>query len=440
MTKRKKDLWSLTFIVVFFIMHVLPCASPLSMEQQEKTITGIIEGKGFTKIKIALPRFFLDSESLNTQSAEIRETITDDLTFSGYFEPLSDLHYSLIKNFSETNLNLKDWNALGADVTVVGKLSQSGDRLMVEARLFDTVSGKMIMGKSYSGSSDISRRIAHRIADEIIFHFTGLKGLGLTRISFSSKIGKAKEIYIMDYDGQRIRRMTKSGAINLSPVWSPDGERLAFISIRDGATGIYIIDSAGNMVISRVKRGDLNSAPDWSPDGNSIVFSSNETGNSEIYKLNLATGRTEQLTHHPAIDSSPSWSPTGREIAFTSDRSGSPQIYITDAEGTNARRLTFDEHYDDSAAWSPKGDKIAYVSRIEGKFDIFLYDLNSGSFLRLTENTGNNENPRWSADGRHIVFASNRTGSYNIFTMNADGSSQKQLTFSGDCFTPDWAQ
>ena len=435
----KRLISSLALIAFFMTGAIVPSMIPAA-GQQERTLTGIIEGKGFTKIKIGIPQLFQNSSVSSDQSSEIRRTITDDLAYSGYFEPLTEFHYALIRNFSESNLQLKEWNAVGADVTFVGRIEQSGSKVLVEGRLFDTLSGKMIMGKSYSGSIDILRRIAHRIADDIIFHFTGLQGLGLTRIAFSSKIAGAKEIYIMDYDGQRVRRLTKSGAINLSPVWSPDGEKLAFISIREGATGIHIIDSSGNAVITRSRKGDLNSAPDWSPDGSSIVFSSNETGNSEIYKMNLATGRTEQLTHHGAIDSSPCWSPTGREIAFTSDRSGSPQIYIMDAEGANVRRITADGNYNDSAAWSPKGDRIAYVSRMEGKFNILLYDLNIGSSLRLTDSSGNNENPRWSKDGRHIVFASNRTGAYNIFTMNADGSSQNQLTFSGGCFTPDWSK
>ncbi|MEW5807706.1 MAG: Tol-Pal system beta propeller repeat protein TolB [Acidobacteriota bacterium] len=431
------SLFASVLVVVLYLLS--SSSSPYPAVQQERTITGIIEGKGYTRVKIAIPGLYSDPVCSAYQD-ELRKTIIDDLAYSGYFEPLSEYHLTLVSQFSESNPNLKEWNAVGADVTVIGRMKRSGDKLLVEARLFDTRSEKMILGRSYSGSPDIVRRIAHKMADDIILHFTGVNGLGLTRIAFSSKAGNAKEIYVMDYDGHRIRRLTRNGTISLCPAWPPGGDKLAFISFREGVAGIFIINSSGEIVASRSKKGDLNSAPDWSPDGNTIVFSSNEAGNSEIYKWDLKRGKVERLSFCAAIDSSPCWSPTGREVVFTSDRSGSPQLYIMDAEGTNVRRITFDGNYNDSAAWSPRGDKIAYASRKDGRFDICIYDLNSGTSVPLTGNSGNNENPRWSPDGRHLVFASSRTGSYNIFSMNMDGSDLKQLTFSGNCFTPDWSK
>lgn len=412
----------------------------LLMPNQDRTMTGVIRGEGFTRIKIAIPKITGSSPSLQKQTEEIRTTILDDLSFSGYFSPLKDSYYSLVTDFSASDPKCEEWSAIGADVTVIGKLHQEGQHLIFESRIFDNLSKKMISGKSYRGSTHIAKRIAHKAANDIIFYFTGMDGLGLTRIAFVAKSGNTKEIFLMDYDGKRIRQLTKSGTINLSPTWSPDGEKLAFISFRKGATGICLMDSSGKLSTVMMKKGELNSAPDWSPDGGSLVFSSDESGNTEIYRLDVVSGKKERLSFHPAIDSSPCWSPVGREIIFTSDRSGSPQLYIMDAEGTNVRRLTYEGTYNDSAAWSPKGDKIAYVSRVEGTFDIFLYDLNKGKRVRLTRGSGNNENPRWSPDGRHIIFASNRNGSYEIFSINLEGTKQKRLTFMGNCFTPDWSQ
>jgi TolB protein len=403
-------------------------------------MTGVIRGEGFTRIKIAIPKFIDSPPSLKAEREEMRSTILADLTFSGYFNPIKESTYSLVTGFSASNPLCEEWTAVGADVTVIGTLQQVGQRLTFESRLFDNPSKKMISGKSYRGSLGIARRIGHKAANDIILYFTGMDGVGLTRIAFVAKSGKAKEIFLMDYDGKRIRQLTKSGTINLSPTWSPDGDKLAFISFRSGATGVCVMDSLGKLSTIMMKRGELNSAPDWSPDGRYLVFSSNESGNSEIYRLEVASGNKERLTFHPAIDSSPCWSPKGREIVFTSDRSGSPQLYIIDAEGTNVRRLTYEGSYNDSAAWSPKGDKIVYVSRVEGVFEIFLYDLNKGITIRLTRGSRNNENPRWSPDGRHIVFASNRKGSYDIFSMNFEGTDQKQLTSMGNCLTPDWSR
>ncbi len=439
-SEKRKNRTRYILFALFLVFLLTGVFSSHPLFCQERTMTGIIRGEGFTRIKIAIPKFIDSPLSLRKEMEEIRTTILDDLLFSGYFSPIKDSTYSLLTGFSASNPKCEEWSALGADVTVIGMLRQEEQRLIFESRLFDNLSEKMISGKSYRGSLSIARRIGHKAANDIILYFTGMDGVGLTRIAFVAKSGEAKEIFLMDYDGKRIRQLTKSGTINLSPTWSPDGEKLAFISFRSGATGICIMDSSGKLSTIMMKRGELNSAPDWSADGQYLVFSSNESGNSEIYHLEVASGRKERLTFHSAIDSSPCWSPKGREIVFTSDRSGSPQLYIMDAEGTNVRRLTYEGTYNDSAAWSPRGDKIAYVSRMEGVFEIFLYDLNKGKTIRLTRRSGNNENPRWSPDGRHLVFASNRTGSYEIFSMNVEGTDQKKLTSKANCFTPDWSR
>jgi TolB protein len=421
------------------MLAVLAVVTSAPVPSQERPIEGKVSGEGFSRIPIAIAP--PDEGGSLSSSVEVLSTIRSDLEFTGYFDLVPEERNALITKPAAAGSPLTEWLGIGADSVLMTKLSESPGRLEVEARLIDAKSGDMVMGKRYGGQEDLGRRIAHRIADEIVQQLTGgLQGIALTRLAYVARTGpQTKEIYLMDYDGERARRLTRTGTLCLSPAWSPNGEKLAYISFRGREPGIDIVDQDGR--ISRVPTGggDLNSAPDWSPDGKRLAFSSTRDGNSEIYVMELATGSERRLTFNGAIDSSPCWSPTGREIAFTSSRAGSPQIYLMDSSGGNVRRLTFEGSYNDSAAWSPRGDRIAYVSRIEGRFEILVHDLERGTATRLTASAGNNENPRWSPDGRHLVFSSSRSGTYRIYTMGADGSNPRALTSGQPSFTPDWS-
>jgi TolB protein len=401
-------------------------------------VTGVISGTGFTKIKIAIPDPTTET-LLQDMAREVGATIRDDLAFSGYFDVIDPVIYPLAGSSPEKDVEMK-WASLGAAALVTSSLNVSGGRVDLRARLVNTSPAQMLFDRRYGNPTDLVRRVAHQVSDDIVSQLTGQPGIALTWIAFISRHAKGKEVYMMDYDGQRVRRITLTGSINLMPTWSPVGQRLAYMSWRTGAPSIDILESDGHISRAPTAGGTMNISPDWSPDGRSIVYASNASGNSDVYVVDLATGRSSRLTNSPAIDTSPTFSPKGREIAFTSDRSGAPQIYIMDAEGLNVRRLTNDDEYADAAAWSPKGDKIAYASRRDGKFDVVVVDVATGAPTRLTHGEGNNENPRWSPDARHIVFSSNRAGSYDLYTMRSDGSDVRRLTKGGDCITPDWSR
>jgi TolB protein len=417
-------------------------AAPSAVEAQGEPqkpggLTGVISGSGFTKIKIAVPDPAADP-SLQATAREIAQAIRDDLAYSGYFEILDPALYPLAATSPEQQLSDK-WASLGAAAVAVSKLSVAGNRVDLRARLLNTTPSTTLFDRRYGNPVELVRRVAHQVSDDIVQQLTGQPGIALTWIAFVSKHGAGKEVYMMDYDGQRVRRITSTGSINLMPTWSPVAQRLAYMSWRTGSPAIDILESDGRIARATTAGGTMNISPDWSPDGRFLVYASNAAGNSEIYVLDVAAGTSVRLTNSPAIDTSPSYSPKGREIAFTSDRSGSPQIYVMDAEGLNARRVTTDDDYADAAAWSPKGDKIAYATRRDGKFDIAVVDIATGAATRLTHGEGNNENPRWSSDGRHLVFASSRAGLYDLYTMRADGTDVRRLTRGGDCFTPDWS-
>ncbi len=406
--------------------------------QKPGGLTGVISGSGFTKIKIAVPDPSAEPQFQAT-AREIAQTVRDDLAYSGYFEILDPALYPLAATSPEQHHSEK-WASLGAAAVAVSKLSVASGRVDLRARLLNTTPATTLFDRRYGNPVELVRRVAHQVADDIVQQLTGQPGIALTWIAFVSKHGKGKEVYMMDYDGQRVRRITSTGSINLMPTWSPVAQRLAYMSWRTGAPAIDILESDGRIARATTAGGTMNISPDWSPDGRFIVYASNAAGNSEIYVLDVGAGKSVRLTNSPAIDTSPSYSPKGREIAFTSDRSGSPQIYVMDAEGLNAHRVTTEDDYADAAAWSPKGDKIAYATRRDGRFDVAVVDVATGAAQRLTHGEGNNENPRWSADGRHLVFASSRAGLYDLYTMRADGTDVRRLTRGGDCFTPDWSR
>jgi len=428
-----------TFLLLPLLAVPLPARAQGEPQPPPAGIHDVIRGSGFTKIKIAVPDPSTEP-LLAAMSREIGKTIRDDLAYSGYFEVLDPVLYPLAATSPEKQLEDK-WASLGAASVLLSKLNVASGRVDLRARLMNTAPpAATLFDRRFGNPTELVRRVAHQVSDDIVAQMTGQQGIALTWIAFVSKHGKGKELYLMDYDGERVRRLTTTESINLMPTWSPVAQRLAYISWRSGAPSIDIVESDGRIARAPTAGGTMNISPDWSPDGRLIVYASNASGNSEIYLLDTTTGRSSRLTNSPAIDTSPSYSPKGREIAFTSDRSGSPQIYVMDAEGLNIRRVTTQDDYADAASWSPKGDKLAYASRRDGRFNIVVIDIATGASQQVTHGEGNNENPRWSPDGRHIVFASSRAGSYDLYTMRADGTEVNRLTRGGDCFTPDWSR
>jgi TolB protein len=181
--------------------------------------------------------------------------------------------------------------------------------------------------------------------------------------------------------------------------------------------------------------------PMYSPDGNRIAFASQRDGNSEIYVMNRDGSSVRRLTNNPAIDFSPTWSPTGAQIAFTSGRSGSPQIWVMDADGLSVRRLTFGESYADRATWSPAPyNEIAYTAQTGRTFDIKIYDVASGEIRTITDGSGSNESPAFAPNGRHLAFMSTRLGKEHVFTIARDGKDLRQITRTGNNTYPHWSR
>ncbi|HEU5180885.1 MAG TPA: Tol-Pal system beta propeller repeat protein TolB [Candidatus Polarisedimenticolia bacterium] len=428
--------------IFLLLLALLSIARPAASQQGGGDVVLGISETAARRIPLAIPDFQAASSSATAKAADmITQTLRNDLDFSGFFAVVKPGLYSEVTGYSEKRVQYKDWLGIGAESVVLGKVNEEPGKIAVEGRLYDNRQEQLVMGRRYRGEADAARNIAHRLANEIVKQFTGQTGIFQTRITFVSQVGKAKEIFVMDYDGEQIKKLTSNGSLNLNPAWSPDGSKIAFLTYRTGRPELVILSSTGELKKAYPQpKGELNLSPDWSPDGTRIAFSGSRGGNAEIFVLQVSSGQVTRLTNSPALDTSPSWSPTGREIAFVSDRSGSPQVYLMDSEGSNLRRLTNEGSWNDLPAWSPKGDRIAYCSRLEGRFDIFVRDLATQKTTRLTYGPSNNEDPRWSPDGHHLVFSSDRSGNYDIYQMLADGSDVRRVTKGGRSFNPDWSR
>jgi len=277
-------------------------------------------------------------------ASRIPRIIREDLDFSllFYVAEVDSFARSIV---GDNPLNFDGWYKLGIQLVLSGELELRGDDIVAEASLYGVIKGKKIFSRSYKTSSENYRGLAHTISDDLIFELTGEKGIFNSRLAFVSSRSGDKEVYICDYDGYDIRRVTEDRSINLSPRWSPKERKIIYTSYRKGNPDLWLRDlQAGTNQILSSQVG-LNSAPAWSPEGNNIGLTLSKDGNPEIYLINQSGKVIRRLTNSPGIESSPSFSPNGKEIAFTSDRTGSPQLYIMDDQGSNIRRLTYDLGY-----------------------------------------------------------------------------------------------
>ncbi len=417
-------------------------ATPLPSRSQAVDVFLNVMAGGGKKLNIAIPEFTLvagnDAQGLRKRIPEVAGA---DLRFSALFSVVSGTSPLPAADPETTRKMLTEFAASGAHAALHGLLTLKGERAEAEIRLYDLTNPdqRLIASKRFDLPAADGRRLAHKIADDVVYQFTGEPGIADTKIAYVRGASSAKELYAMDYDGAAPTRLTVTDSINLSPVWSPDTRSLAFTSYMRGYPYLYRLFAFERRPIQLLAGFlGINTSPAWSPDGRLVALTLSKDGNPEIYVLNVVTGVTRRLTTHPALDTEPAWSPTGREIAFVSDRAGAAQIFVMDAEGANVRRLTA-EGFNTQPRWSPKGDAIAYTSR-QGNHDIWVINPDGSNARRLTAGPGMNESASWAPNGRHLVFQANRLGGWQLFTMLADGSEQQPLTRGGGDFTsPSWS-
>ncbi len=411
-------------------------------------------GLGVEKVRLAVPDFKASApDPKNTDLLGVfNGTLWNDLDNAGIFDMVSKSFYPLGAIGTGADVKFDAWSSPppNASMLAFGNLGVTGANVTVQGWLYDVKNPSVpqVLGKQYQDVATVeaARTIAHKFANEIIFRLGGgIAGIAESKIYFVSSRSGHKEVWAMDYDGANQHPVTHLGTISLSPRVSPDGSRVAFSSLVKGGWEILMYSEELNRLVAFPRFGGTNLSPAWSPDGAKLAFSSSRSGDSEIYIVDSSGAGLKRITAFKGPDVSPVWNrKTGAQIAWVSGRTGLPQIYTMEADGTNAQRLT-DQGYAVSPTWHPNGQYLAfswirhYGPGAPGAEDIYLMDLASKQWVQLTHDGGRNDFPSWSPDGRHLIFQSSRSGSEQIWTMLADGTNQKQLTFTGSNTQPNWS-
>ena len=396
----------------------------------------------------SLPKIGLATNVYNEKTTEEEKKLSN--LFSEVLR--SDLYRSRYFNIEET-VPAAQISALSPQLSLLEKdgilyfvffnLSETDtqDLWEIKAFMYATDSKKALLAKKFTVPAKSLRKSAHIFADQIVKLLTGKRGLASTKIAFANDNTGRKEIYIVDYDGYNLMKLTSEKSISLLPRWANKGTRLYYTTYRNGNPQIYMVDLKEGEISPIVKEKGLNLIGGVSADSKKLVMTLSRGENPSIYIKELASGRTLQLTDKYGVDGSPSFSPDGKFVTFVSNRSGNPQVYIMNLETKETRRLT-KFNWTDTPQWSPNGDWIAFAGRqaADHPIDIFLVDITGGQIRQLTADSGSNEDPWWSPDGRFLTFTTNRAGKRQIYVMDADGSAQHLIAnIKGNSFTPSWS-
>ena len=389
-----------------------------------------ISGVGATQYPIATADFAGDA-----QGQAVAEIIRADLTRSGQFRLVNATGTSLN---AESTIAYDDWRNRGADYLAYGSISQTGGQYSISYRLVDSVRKTQLDGVAFAGTEKELRRISHQIADRIYEKITGVRGVFSTRLAYVLQTGNGYELQIADADGQNPQVMLRSKQSIISPAWSPDGKRLAYVSFEAGKPVVYVQTLATGQRVPIANFKGNNSAPAWSPNGQQLAIVLSRDSISQIYTINADGSGLRRVMRSPLIDTEPTYTPDGASLIFTSDRGGSPHIYRVPVSGGDAQRVTFNGSYNISPALSPDGNNLVYVTRRDGAFRIAIQNMGSGSEQLLTAGP-DDESPSFAPNGMQILYSSVQGGRSVLAVISVDGRVRQTLSaLNGKVREPTW--
>jgi len=382
------------------------------------------------------------SQAGSVAPIDLTTIIADDLRRSGRFDVMDE--QDLPQRPSDYDaINFSDWRKLGMENVLIGKLNltDSGD-YDVSFRLVDIYRGKQIAGFRIPAKPDLLRRVAHQISDILFEKLTGIPGAFDTRVAYitvkKNKDHTVHSLQVADADGYNAQILLESPEPLLSPSWSPDGKKIAYVSFEGKNSAIYVqeILSGQRQRVSAFE--GINSSPDWSPDGSRLAMTLSKDGNTEIYVMNLNDKSLQRLTRHGGIDTEPSWSPNGQKLAFTSDRSGGPQIYEINVAGGKPKRISFEGKYNARPEYSPDGKSITLVHAVAGSYRIGILNLTNG-FINVLTDARLDESPSFAPNSGMIIYATTGVRGGQLAAVSTDGRIHQRLGLQqGDVREPAW--
>ena len=413
--------------IAVLILVALPLAA-------RAALTIEIIGAGANQVPIAIAPFRAEGGI----PQPVTPVIAADLQRSGLFR-MVDAGGLNPPPYEPQDVNYATWRSRGAETLVIGSVSPLPDgRYDVRFRLMDVVKQTQLAGFAYTAAGSQLRLMAHKIADVVYEKLTGDKGVFSTRITYIVKRGSRYELQVADADGYGAQTVLGSNEPIISPSWSPDGTRLAYVSFEQRKPVVYVQSLTTGTRQAVANYPGSNSAPAWSPDGRRLAVVLTKDSGSQIYLMNTDGSGVTRLTYSSAIDTEPNFSPDGQQLIFTSDRGGSPQIYGVPVSGGEPRRLTFEGTYNVTPRFSPDGKSFTFIQRNGARFSVAVQDLATRQVQVLTDGEID-ESPSFAPNGRMILYATEVRDRGILSAVSSDGRVKQRLTAdAGDVREPAW--
>lgn len=420
--------------ISLFALFVLPlfCASELFLE--------ITKGSE-DPFKVAMIPFAGNV----SVSKKLNKVIRNDLSRTGEFS-LLDERLLLPLEVENEEINYQDWRLLGMDYLVVGNIVKEKNSIDVSYEIYDIQKRRKIRSSKVFGLPNQLRQLAHYTSDGIYESIAGIKGIASTKLLYVNEI-KSEDIksryrlMLADSDGANEQTLLSSSEPIISPSWSPDGKKVAYVSFETGLAKVYIQNIASGKRESVLSKNTQISSPSWSPDGKYLSLTIYQDGNAEIYILRLRDKTLTRMTNQFAIDTESSWSPKGNKILFTSGRSGSPQIYELDLRRLNskAKRISFEGSYNAKASYLPNEEGIIFVHRsTDGLFHIAL-KYKKENFIRILTEAKMDESPSVAPNGNMVIYGITEGDQSMLAGFSLSGATFKLPASKGEVREPAWS-